>query len=185
VVTSLYLVRHPPPDVAPGVCYGQLDVGIEGRAEAHASAVRLHLPGDYTLVTSPLARARVLAEQLGVPRVDPRLREMSFGEWEGRAFDAIGRAIDDWAQDPFGFRPPGGETAREMMSRAREALDELLHSPPSPAVVLVGHAGPMRAMVGHLLGLPEERTLSLRFEAARVTAVEIGTHGASLLFMNR
>jgi alpha-ribazole phosphatase len=114
---ELHLIRHPRPDVAPGVCYGQTDVGLAEAAADVAARLRPLLPRDYDLHTSPLARAHLLAQELGTPTADARLKEIHFGDWEGRSFDAIGAAIDDWVADPLGFRAPGGESARQMASR--------------------------------------------------------------------
>ena len=93
---ELYLIRHPRPDVAPGVCYGQTDVGLAESATDVAERLKPLLPADYRLHSSPLQRAHRLATELGEPAVDPRLQEISFGQWEGQTFESIGDAIDDW-----------------------------------------------------------------------------------------
>ncbi|HMV17720.1 MAG TPA: phosphoglycerate mutase, partial [Rhodocyclaceae bacterium] len=41
---ELHLIRHPRPDVAPGVCYGQTDVGLAESAAAVAARLRPLLP---------------------------------------------------------------------------------------------------------------------------------------------
>ena len=82
---ELYLIRHPRPQVAPGVCYGQTDLGLAEPAAEVAERLRPLLPADFTLHASPLARARLLAEALGTPRLDARLQEIHFGDWEGRS----------------------------------------------------------------------------------------------------
>ncbi|RTL32703.1 MAG: phosphoglycerate mutase, partial [Rhodocyclaceae bacterium] len=95
---ELYLIRHPRPAVAPGICYGQTDLGLAESAADVAARLRPLLPADFALYASPLTRARLLAEALGTPRLEPRLKEIHFGEWEGRSYDDIGRAaLDAWA----------------------------------------------------------------------------------------
>ena len=112
---ELYLIRHPRPAVAPGICYGQTDLGLAESASAVAERLRPLLPQDFALYASPLARARLLAEALGTPQLDPRLKEIHFGDWEGRSFDDIGQAaLDAWAAEPLDFAPPGGESPRSM-----------------------------------------------------------------------
>ncbi|WP_374616526.1 histidine phosphatase family protein, partial [Thauera aminoaromatica] len=111
---QLHLIRHPRPAVEPGICYGQTDLGLAESPAAVAERLRPLLPESFALHASPLARARLLAESLGRPRLDDRLKESHCGDWEGRSFPDIGSAIDDWAADPLGFRPPGGESPREM-----------------------------------------------------------------------
>ena len=117
---ELYLIRHPRPDVAPGTCYGQTDLGLAESPRVVAERLRPLLPADYALYTSPLRRARLLAEALGSPQVDARLQEIHFGEWEGRSFDEIGKAaLDAWSAAPLDFAPPGGESPRQMAACAK------------------------------------------------------------------
>ena len=72
---ELYLIRHPRPAVAPGICYGQTDLGLAEPAAEVAARLRPLLPADFALHASPLARARLLAEALqtagvGTSRID-------------------------------------------------------------------------------------------------------------------
>lgn len=183
---ELHLIRHPRPDVAPGVCYGRTDLGLAESAIEVAARLRPQLPEHFVLHASPLQRARLLAEALGTPRIDARLQEMSFGDWEGRRFDEIGSAIDAWADDPLGFRAPGGESAREMGARVLSWLSDLQAAEASPEpVVVVAHGGPLRVIVGHLLGLPPERWLGLDFACGKATRIDVETWGASLKWFNR
>ncbi|NMG30106.1 alpha-ribazole phosphatase family protein [Aromatoleum evansii] len=182
---ELHLIRHPRPDVPPGVCYGQADVGLAESAAEVATRLRPLLPADFLLHASPLARARLLAAELGAPVLDDRLKEMHFGEWELRPYAELGPAIDTWATDPLGFRAPGGESARDMSARVLQWLDALLASPPAPPVVVVAHGGPLRAIAGHLLGLPPERWLGLDFACGHVTRLDVEDWGVVLKWFNR
>jgi alpha-ribazole phosphatase len=195
---QLHLIRHPRPAVEPGICYGQTDLGLAESPAAVAERLRPLLPESFALHASPLARARLLAEALGRPRLDERLKEIHFGDWEGRSFTDIGSAIDDWAADPLGFRPPGGESPREMATRVLQWLAEhgltprtpdaagIRASPPLPdALVVVAHGGPLRAIAGHLLGMPPERWIGLDFGCGQVTRIDVEDWGTVLRWFNR
>lgn len=195
---QLHLIRHPRPAVEPGICYGQADLGLAESPAAVAERLRPLLPESFALHASPLARARLLAESLGRPRLDERLKEIHFGDWEGRSFTDIGSAIDDWAADPLGFRPPGGESPREMATRVLQWLAEhgltprtpdaagIRASPPLPdALVVVAHGGPLRAIAGHLLGMPPERWIGLDFGCGQVTRIDVEDWGTVLRWFNR
>ena len=182
---ELHLIRHPKPDIAPGVCYGQRDIGLAEPAAAVAKRLRPLLPAEYELHASPLARARLLAEELGAPQLDERLKEIHFGEWEGQPFDTLGTALDEWSRDPLGFRAPGGESAREMSARVLRWLDGLIAAAPQQAVVVVAHGGPLRVIAGHLLGLPAERWLGLDFACGHVTRLDVESWGVVLKWFNR
>ena len=187
---ELHLIRHPRPDVAPGTCYGHHDVGLADAAAEVAARLRPLLPVAFALHASPLTRARLLAEQLGTPSFDARLKEMHFGDWEGRAFADIGAAIDAWTADPLGFRAPGGESARDMSARVLAWLADLSQqagqaAEPPAAVVVVAHGGPLRVIAGHLLGLPPERWLGLDFACGQVTRLDLEPWGTVLKWFNR
>lgn len=182
---ELHLIRHPRPSVAPGVCYGRSDVPLAEPAALAAARLRPLLPAQFSLHASPLSRARLLAEALGEPRCDERLQEMHFGLWELQPFEAIGTALDAWADDPLGFRAPGGESAREMAARVLEWLAELRASRPTAPVVVVAHGGPLRAMAGHLLGLPAERWLGLDFACGHASRLDVEPWGTALKWFNR
>ena len=181
---ELHLIRHPRPDVPPGVCYGQSDVGLAESPVAVAERLRPHLPERFRLHSSPLQRACRLAAELGAPTLDERLSEVNFGAWEGQTFEAIGDAIDAWSKDPMNFRPPGGETPREMATRVREWMTDALDLA-HDAHVVVAHGGPLRVIAGHLLALPPERWLALDFACGQVTRLDVHGWGVTLKWFNR
>lgn len=182
---ELHLIRHPRPEVAAGVCYGQADVGVAECVATVAARLRPLLPARYALHASPLARARLLAAELGTPILDDRLREMHFGEWELRPYAEIGAALDAWVNAPLDFCAPGGESARQMAARVLEWLGEVVDSTPGEPVVVVAHGGPLRAITGHLLGLPPERWLTLDFACGHVTRLDVEDWGVALKWFNR
>jgi alpha-ribazole phosphatase len=94
-------------------------------------------------------------------------------------------AIDAWADDPFGFRAPGGESSSEMATRVLAWLAELQSAAPAVPVVVVAHGGPLRAIAGHLLGLPREHWLALDFAFAHSTRIDIEDWGTTLKWFNR
>lgn len=182
---ELYLIRHPRPDVAEDMCYGHLDVGLAEPAQPVADRLRPLLPGSFDLHASPLFRARALAEILGRPKLDGRLKEINFGEWEGETFAAIGNALDDWVADPIHFAAPGGEGAAELAERVCAWLDDLLETAPTQPQVVVAHGGPLRAIAGTLLGLPPERWLNLDFACGQASRLDLFEWGALLRWFNR
>lgn len=163
---ELWLIRHPEPEVPPGVCYGQSDLAV--REGALESALRgLSLPAFDRLRTSPARRCRELARRLhDTPVEDARLSERHFGAWEGRSWDEIGRCglrdralLDAWAADPWDFAPPGGESARMLRDRVDAAVRQEVSA--GGVAVWVTHQGVIRAAAGLLLGLPDEEWMSL------------------------
>lgn len=171
----LWLVRHLPPAVSTGVCYGRTDLPLAAPLQAQAETVnriRQKLPEGLPVYSSPLRRCAELAHALN-DRVahDPRLRELDFGAWEMQSWEAIGTAaLDAWADDLAEFRPPEGETGYELQQRALAWLREVsrLHTD----VVVVTHAGVMRALQAHQQSLPGADWLVLRYDYGQVVPLE-------------
>jgi broad specificity phosphatase PhoE len=120
------------------------------------------------IISSPLLRcaafAEVLASHLQLPLyLEPRLRELDFGAWEGRTSTELLQherpaLLRFWA-DPVRYPPPQGETLTQLQTRVLAAWREL-RAGPQP-VLIISHGGPMRIILGHLQGLPLQRLLAL------------------------
>src|SRR4051812_42525728 len=111
----LVVVRHTAVGGPTGLCYGQMDVPLAASYTADLKVVQNTLPNlPYARVySSPLHRCRQLATDLncGSVQKDERLRELSFGAWEGLLWEAIPRAASEyWTEDVVHRAPPGGET---------------------------------------------------------------------------
>jgi len=126
-----------------------LPLSAEGRADVRG----WHLPGEVTQfqwLTSPLGRARETARLLGHPqaRIDERLIEMSFGEWEGRRTAdlrvELGPRLAEIEMLGLDLRPPGGESPRDVQMRLRPLLEELGRS--GADVLAVTHKSVIRAI---------------------------------------
>ena len=171
---QVFLIRHPRPLIEPGLCYGQLDVDCEDPLPI-AARLRSRLPADTTIIASPLKRARRLAEALDPQiRIDERLREINFGDWEGQPWDEIDRsAIDQWAADVLHFVPPGGESVASLQQRVIDFATALSATLDAPRVAIVSHAGVMRALFGHWRQLPASEWMQLKFDFASVTEIEV------------
>lgn len=174
----LFLIRHPMPEVAAGTCYGRTDLALAADPLACAQELRPLLPAAAPLYSSPLERCRRLAELLHpAPRLDARLRELDFGEWEMQAWDAIDRsALDAWAADPLHFAPPGGEAVADLRARVRDFLDELVED-----AILVAHAGVMKLCAAELAGVAPDTWFSMEFQYGTATLIEDGC----LVWQNR
>jgi len=144
---------------------GQRDVPLDGKGRAQAGAVgrflRDHMGGEMARLdaegafwASPLRRARRTMElarvAMGLPprsyRLDARLMELTFGDWEGLTWDAVGArdaaGLKARAADKWGFTPPGGESYATLVERVRPWLDER-----DGDVFVVAHGGVARAFM--------------------------------------
>ena len=148
---ELWLVRHAQPLVAPGVCYGQLDMpAAQDATEKCAQSLAKILPDGLAVITSPLQRCEQLGQVLSGLRPDltlkteKNLREMNFGDWEGRPWDTIPRReLDAWTADFADYAVGNtGESVSEFMARVAFCYDRLQAD---SHTIWITHAGVMRA----------------------------------------
>lgn len=177
---QLFLIRHPRPQVAADVCYGQSDVALAEDAATVAARIKPLLP-DVPFYSSPLTRCRLLAEALHpAPVFDERLREIHFGAWEMQTWDQIGRpAVDAWVADPLHYAGHGGESIAMLRRRTAACAAEIAAR--HETAVLVIHAGVMKALAVELLGLPDAAWFSTSFAFGTVSMIEDGR----LVWQNR
>lgn len=111
------------------------------------------------IISSPMKRCRAfadeLASKLGLETViDERLKEVGFGEWEGKSSHEIQqrdpRLISKFYYDPVGFRPEGAENLKLFQQRVADAIDHMLASYQDKKVLAIAHAGVMRAVITHI-----------------------------------
>lgn len=160
---DVYLVRHPRPLLASGICYGQSDVAVSDAAcRAVQLALQLQLPANLPVLSSPLRRCAALAAHLHpAPVFDARLMEMDFGRWEMQPWDNIARhEIDAWAADPAAYRPGGGESVT-MMAQRLLGFAAALPGHGWPAALIVCHAGSMRLLQHWRPGITAEELARL------------------------
>ncbi len=150
----MWLVRHAQPLIAPGMCYGALDVAADPKAtHVAAQALAKRLPQQAQVQVSPLQRCELLAHVLYGLRpdlsykTDARLAEMNFGAFEGRRWDSISvQAYDHWTADFWQHRFGGAESVAEFMARVALAWrDARRATAANKAQVWITHAGVIRA----------------------------------------
>ncbi len=150
-MTQLCLIRHGQTDWnLEGRYQGQSDVPLNenGHEQAKSLIEKLKEQTFSAVYSSDLMRAQQtaapIAKMLDIPiQIEPRLREINQGEWEGVLVDDIkARYAEIWSKrtvDPANVRPPGGETVREVANRVYAALDEIARIFPTDQVIVVSH----------------------------------------------
>jgi broad specificity phosphatase PhoE len=150
-VTTIYLARHGETDWnAEERWQGHADTPLNerGRRQARELAERLADVPFAAVYASDLRRARETAEIVAAGRalplrIDPRLREIDVGSWQGLTNAEIaGRERSD------------GETLEAFRERVLGALGEIATANDGETVLVVAHGGCARTVQRHLLGEP-------------------------------
>jgi 2,3-bisphosphoglycerate-dependent phosphoglycerate mutase len=155
--TDLLLVRHGESqparlDVPFPLRDGQADPPLDpqGHVEAERIADRLAAEEIAAIYVTPLRRtaqtAAPLARRLGLePRIEPDLREVYLGEWEGAVFRARVREGHPVAQQLFAEERwdviPGAETTQSLRTRVGAGIRRIAAAHPDQRVVVFTHGG--------------------------------------------
>ncbi len=118
------------------------------------------------VLTSPLSRchdfAQQLSKKLGIGySIDDRFKEIGFGAWEGLTPDEIlagdAEALQHFYRDPVKNRPAGAEPLEAFSKRVWDAYCDNAKKFSNEHVLIVAHAGVIRAITANILGMGLER----------------------------
>jgi probable phosphoglycerate mutase len=146
------------------------------------------------IVTSPLSRCRAFAEALAERHalpvsVEDRFKEVGFGSWEGRAREEIqaSNAAEYAAfyRDPVNCRPPGAEPLGTFFERVSQAYEDLIRQFAGQQILVVGHAGVIRAMFAHVLAADPRAAYVIKVDNAGITRFQHSGSVSQLVFHNR
>lgn len=150
---KLALIRHGPTDWnAQGRVQGSVDIPLSEEGRARMSA--LLPPSGFETARaycSPKLRARQTASYLGLktPKLDPRLAEQNWGDWEGLtraemlARDGEDAFVRAGSTRGLAFRPPGGESTGELHARVKSFFVDVARA--GEDAIAVTHMGVVRA----------------------------------------
>jgi alpha-ribazole phosphatase len=189
-ITTIDLMRHGEP-VGGRKYRGQTDDPLSEKGwQQMWATVGAHRPWTH-IVSSPLSRCHAFATELAgkhaLPlNVDPRFMEVKFGEWEGQTQEQLKARDPDiiarFRRDPIGQRPVGAEPLGDFHKRVAAAWQDVLERHRGKHVLVVCHAGVIRMVFSHVLGVPLERTYFIDVPSAGLTRITVeGTDGIAQL----
>ena len=189
----IHLVRHGQTIMNAQVRFrGRLDVPLNevGRAEAQEAARALVGSGIVAVYTSPLGRAREVAEAIavkngvGAVRAQPDLVNLDYGAWEGLTKEESAE-VDPvaWAaytSDPEAAVCPEGEAVAASADRVVAALRAIAKDHPGQSVAAVSHGVMLRLAVLRVAGasaadwqfaMPTGKAIVFDVDGDRITLV--------------
>jgi len=184
-VTQLILVRHAETDAdRAGRIQGQSDthLNMRGRHQALDLAQGLLDEPLAAIYSSDLKRcletAELIARTAGLDvQATPELREARFGPWEGRTAGEVRSAFADeyqaWCDDAFNFRPPGGESQRELLERVVAFLREVARRHAGSKVLIVTGGGACNVALHHVLGIAITARSPFRADSGSIHRIEV------------
>jgi alpha-ribazole phosphatase len=166
----LYLLRHGEIK-AKSVLAGHTDFKLSDFGLQQLIAASDDLIDIEHCISSPLNRCLEFSQQFAEQQkieltVDPRLKEMDFGDFDGKLFEELWDkqkltkftkadfTIGDFWQDPWNHHIPSGETMTLFTQRVDNWWQQFLVDKQLGNVLVVTHAGVIKHLLARILGIP-------------------------------
>lgn len=169
----LHLMRHGEPELT-GRFLGRTDSPATPAGVAACFAQGSDLKVDR-IVASDRRRATACAAAIGGllridPAIDPRWRELDFGEWDGlSATDIDAQALNRFWDDPDANPPPDGERWSQLVARVTAALASLESVP----TLVVTHGGAIRAALSAMCGFDQRQIWAFDLPYAALISLRV------------
>lgn len=187
--TTIDLIRHGEP-VGGRRYRGQTDDPLSEKGWAQMRAAVGDARPWEVIVSSTLSRCLAFARELSARHqlpleTDPRLREIGFGTWEGRAPEELTATdpllIERFCEDPVANCPEGAEALADFAARVGAAWNEVVTRHAGRHVLIVAHAGVIRTVVGQALEVPLHRVFRISVPTAGISRIRVRQRGAELV----
>lgn len=165
-MTRIFLIRHGETEWnKQGRLQGNSNVLLSPEGMRQAKLLAEHAPFHAVdaIYSSDLSRAvktaEILAEKFNLPVIQKReLREVNFGEWEGRTLKELTADDNDGFEKfftkPDKVQPKDGETFLQCQARVVNAFDEIVADHKGQSIVIVSHGAAIRLLLCALLTVP-------------------------------
>lgn len=161
-----------------------------GRAPAEQLGARLAEVVIDAVLASPRqwaidTAAPIVATRRSAIEVVDGLRELDFGELEGRTYDDIASELPElwsaWMRTPTAVRFPGGESYDDLRVRVHAAVSRLVHRHQGRTVLAVTHGGVARSTLAAVLGMPNAHIFRIDQRYGAINVIDFYHDGTPLV----
>jgi broad specificity phosphatase PhoE len=184
-IINLILIRHGETNWnLTQKCQGFSDIELNqnGRRQIKELAQSLKSDEISAVYSSDLRRAKDTAAEIAKfhnlsINVDPDLREMNQGNFEGLSFSEIrelySELLTEWRRNPEAVRIPGGETLIEVQERAWKSVQRIIKTHHNENVVAVSHNFTIITLLCKFMGIRLRDFFNFKINAASKNVVII------------
>ncbi len=179
--TMITLLRHGEVELGNVFC-GSIDPALTDNGWAQMQKSIEDEQSWDKVISSPLQRCAEFAESLAAQEelefvTDERFQEIDFGDWDGICPKDILEdepdTLNAWWKAPTRVVPPNGEAFLDFRSRVLKAFHEIAENNKGNNVLLVTHAGVIRVVLMHVLGMQDENLFRLNVDYASISRIRI------------
>jgi len=192
----IYLLRHAQSEFnEKGIFQGSLDSDLTplGYVQARMAGMHIRNWGIKRIISSPQRRAfktaLTVGDILGIEvEVDNRIREISFGELEGKRFvdllEEMGEVLRRWLKDPLNNPLPTQEPMDKFSERITSFLEDIKKAR-EDSILIVAHGGTLHALICLATGLGLENMWNIHKDNASISCLEYYEGKFYLRYLNR
>jgi alpha-ribazole phosphatase len=181
VVTHWWWVRHAPVPGPRDQIKGRLDLPSDTSDTETFAIQAARLPKGATVFTSSRQRTQQTLAALvragfeaPSPTVEPDFDEQDFGAFQGHTWGELAgdpTLTAFWA-DPANTAPPGGESFAALIERVRRGIAHVNAAHAGKDIVIVAHAGTIRAALAVALGISASAALTFAIQTVSITQID-------------
>ncbi len=174
-VTTIDLVRHGEV-LTPDLYCAPADELLSKQGWAQLAPLKKYQGWDV-VITSSSTRCSAFATELAGEQnlsliIEPTFQELDFGDWTGRTRQSIWETdqtqLTELWSNPLGFKAPQGESMIAFIKRIESAWQAMLKQHQGKNILLICHAGVIRAIASHALGLDYRHSQKLSVDYGRI-----------------
>jgi len=191
--TIIDLLRHGEPEGGSRYRGNSIDDPLSKKGWSQMWATVGDNPPWDVIVSSPLQRceafADALAEKMSKPVfIKEQFKEVSFGCWEGKTRVQLKQhklqEYNAFYSDPVNNRPSGAEPLNDFIARVTDAYDDVVNSYANQHILIVAHAGVIRATLAHVLQASAAGLYRIQVDNASISRIKCYDDSAVVDFIN-
>jgi len=192
---KIFLIRHGESEFnAKKIVQGHIDTDL-----TPAGIVQSRLAGEYLkefnikkVISSDLRRAyktaTIISDILNLSvEKDKRIREMSFGEWEGKSYEHIFKTdydkFNNWLKNPVACPLPSQEEITNFEKRLKSFYKYLLTLKEN-TILVVGHGGSIQGLLCIACQMSMENLWSLKHSNTGISLIVLYENRVSIQMLN-
>ncbi len=188
-MANIFLIRHTKVNNPQNVCYGhsEIDLAPTFSEERKSIVKKIDVKHFDQVYSSPSERALKLAKSLSGSNlfIDENLRELHFGDWENKPWDAIPeKEITPWMNDFVNVKTTNGESYTMLFERVK-LFWQTLKVNPDENIAIVTHSGVIRSLLCYFLDIPLQKSFNLQLDYGSVTKIIQKDVAPVVSFINR
>ena len=184
---ELFVIRHTEVQNPNNLCYGNYDISLKPNYEHKSKIFFKNLPNDLDQIySSPSKRCTDLLDLHNLNfNIHNDLRELDFGDWEGKKWDDIDQTdLNYWMEDYVNRSPKNGEKMIDLYKRSIEFTYKLVELD-LQKILLVSHAGVIRSLISEALSINLNQIFNIAVQYDEIYRFQINSSDKpSLLFLN-